>query len=179
MESPAASLTTIFSNFGSKADVYDATGGFIFAGPKDSFTGQQQDVAMPFTPTKNSTIITIKVPFQYYGYGYNGGTIELAADTAGLPGKVLAKQDLKSFQNFGSGCCKLVAWKLSKSVKVRKGKQYWIIATTGVKSIDSADTWDYVWNGAIGPVALQDNGAGWSLLTFLPSPAAAVYGTIP
>ena len=142
-EAPETGLITIFSSLGPKVQVYDGGGGWIAAGPQDAYTGQQQDVAIPFTPAVNASVIKIKVPFQYYQYGVNAGTIELAADASGLPGTVLATQDKKNFPVFGIGCCGLTTWKLKVGVPVKAGTQYWIIATTDKKSVDSAFVWDY------------------------------------
>jgi hypothetical protein len=61
----------------------------------------------------------------------------------------------------------------------RESRWLWRIATTDQKSNDSAYVWDYNWNGAISPVAVQDNIIGSSVLTLLTSPAAAVLGTKP
>ena len=173
-----AGLATIYTNFGVKKDVYDGTGGWIAAGPQDTYTNQQQDVAIPFIPVNNATVTRIKVPFQYYGYGKNAGTIALASDASGLPGTVLATDNVKNLPVFGIGCCKLTTWGLKTGVQVTAGAQYWIIATTSKKSIDSAYVWDYTWDGEIETVALQDNLGGWGTVTFLPGPAAAVLGTI-
>jgi len=178
-ESPAVSLKKIYSNLGPAGNVYDGGGGWIAAGPKDTFTHQQQDVALPFTPAKNSTVTQIKVPFQYYSYGVNAGTLALYSDALGLPGKALAKLDVTNLPVFGVGCCKLKVWTLKTGIHVKAGKQYWIVATTDKPSIDSAYVWDYNYLGTISPLAVQDNLTGWSVLTFLVSPAASVYGTIP
>jgi hypothetical protein len=172
-------LVTIFSNLGTTKVAYDGTGGWIAAGPKDTYTNQQQDVAIPFTPATNATVTRIRVPFQYYGYGKNAGTIALASDASGLPGTVLASHDIANLPVFGIGCCKLHAWALKTGVPVTAGTQYWIVATTDKKSIDSAYVWDYTWNGVIETIALQDNLTGWSTINFLPGPAAGVFGTTP
>jgi hypothetical protein len=173
-----AGLATIFSNLGPNKDAYDGTGGWIAAGPQDTYTNQQQDVAIPFTPASNSTVTRIKVPFQYYGYGKNAGTLALASDASGLPGALLATHDMKNLLVFGVGCCKFTTWILKAGVQVKAGTQYWIVATTDKKSIDSAYVWDYTWNGGVGTVALQDNLGGWGTVTFLAGPAAGVFGTV-
>ncbi len=182
MVKPPASLKKIFSNLGSSTDAYDSSNGYFVSGINNTLNAQQQDLAVPFTPKKASTVTEIKFALQYYGYGYNGATVELAADASGLPGKVLAKKDLKNFSDFGSGCCKLATWKLTKGIKVKKGTQYWIVGTTDKKSIDSVNTWDFVWNDAAGSFAFQQDGGGWVVLTqsdgYAP-PAGAVYGTTP
>jgi hypothetical protein len=173
-----AGLATIYTNLGVKKNIYDGTGGWIAAGPQDTYTNQQQDVAIPFIPVSDATVTRIKVPFQYYGYGRNAGTIALASDASGLPGTVLAELNVKNFPVFGTGCCKLTTWGLKTGVQVTAGAQYWIIATTSTKSIDSAYVWDYTWDGELETVALQDNLGGWGTVTFLPGPAATVLGTV-
>ncbi|MGC2450819.1 MAG: choice-of-anchor R domain-containing protein [Candidatus Sulfotelmatobacter sp.] len=177
-EGPGAALVTIYSNLGPKNNVYNPNGGWIVAGPQDPYTKQQQDVAIPFTPASDSMVTKIAVPVQYYGYGKNAGTIQLAADASGLPGAVLASRDGTNGPTFGVGCCKLAIWTLASPVAVVAGTQYWIVATTDKKSIDSAYVWDYNWNGTISPIAVQDNLGGWNVLTFLTSPAAGVFGTL-
>jgi hypothetical protein len=173
-----AGLATIYTNLGVKKNIYDGTGGWIAAGPQDTYTNQQQDVAIPFIPVSDATVTRIKVPFQYYGYGKNAGTIALASDASGLPGAVLATRDLKNLPVFGIGCCKMTVWILKTGVQVTAGTQYWIVATTDKKSIDSAYVWDYTWDGELETVALQDNLGGWGTVTFLPGPAATVLGTV-
>ena len=173
-----AGLATIYTNLGVKKNIYDGTGGWIAAGPQDTYTNQQQDVAIPFIPVSDATVTRIKVPFQYYGYGKNAGTIALASDASGLPGAVLASRDLKNLPVFGIGCCKMTVWILKTGVQVTAGTQYWIVATTDKKSIDSAYVWDYTWDGELETVALQDNLGGWGTVTFLPGPAATVLGTV-
>lgn len=170
--------TLIFSTLGPVDDVYNGQGGWIVAGPDDTYTNQQQDVAIPFTPKANSTVTQIKLPIQYYDYGTNNGTIEIAADNAGVPGKILAKQDVKGLPDFGIGCCKLSVWNLTTGLEVSAATQYWIIATTDKESTTSAYVWDYNWKGTISSIGVQDNLGGWGVLTFLVSPTAAVYGTL-
>ncbi len=171
-------LTVIFSTLGPVNDVYNGEGGWIVAGPEDTYTNQQQDVAIPFTPKADSTVTQIKLPIQYYGYGTNNATIEIAADNAGLPGNILAKRDLKGLPDFGVGCCKLSVWNLATGVELSASTQYWIVATTDKESTTSAYVWDYNWKGTISSIGVQDNLGGWSVLTFLVSPTAAVYGTL-
>jgi len=126
----APGLVTIYSNLGPKGSYYNPKGGWIAAGPQDPYTNQQQDVAIPFTPQQNAIVTKVAVPFQYYGYGTNAGTIELAADASGLPGTVLAGRDGANAPVFGSGCCQLSVCNLNKGIALTAGTQYWIIATT-------------------------------------------------
>lgn len=179
LEDSETGLIKIYSNLGPNKNLYNGNGGWIVAGPNDTYTDQQQDVAIPFTPASDSTVTQVELPIQYYSYGKNAGTIEIAADASGLPGKPLAKHDVANLPVFGVGCCKLAVWALQTGVQVTAGTQYWIIATTDQKSNDSAYVWDYNWNGTISPIGVQDNRTGWSVLTFLTSPAAAVLGTTP
>ena len=182
MVKPWHGLKKIFSNLGSNTDLFDASNGYFVSGPDNSFNGQMQDIAIPFTPKKDSTIMEVGMALQYYGFGFNGASAAIYDDASGLPGKALAKKDLKNFHNFGDGCCKLAMWNLTKGLKVKKGKQYWVVGTTDKKSIDSINTWDFVWNDAPGSFAFQQDGGGWILLQqsdgFPPS-ATGVYGTIP
>lgn len=174
-----AGLVTIYSNLGPRKNAYNGQGGWIAAGPQDPYTNQQQDVAIPFTPASDSTVTAIQLPVQYYSYGTNNATIELAADASGVPGAVLASRDLQNLPTFGVGCCKLGLWKLTTGVPVTAGTQYWIVATSDSRSSTSAYVWDYNWNGTISTVAVQDHLGGWGVLNFLTSPAAAVLGTTP
>jgi hypothetical protein len=178
MSSPPAGLKKIYSNLGSKTDAYDASNGYFVSGPDNAFNGQMQDIAIPFTPKKNSTVTQVKLPLQYYGSGFNGALVAVYNDAAGVPGKLLAKKELKNFGNFGDGCCKLAIWKLTKGVKVKKGKQYWVVGTTDKKSHDSINTWDFVFDDAAGDFAFQQDGGGWIMYNGS-LPAGAVYGTIP
>ena len=178
IEGVAPGLVTIYSNLGPKGNYYNPNGGWIAAGPQDPYTNQQQDVAIPFTPQRNAVVTAIAVPFQYYGYGKNAATIELAADASGVPGAILSGRDGANLPSFGSGCCQLAVWNLKTGVAVTAGTQYWVVATTYSKSNDSAYVWDYNWNGIISTIAVQDNNNGWGLITFLTSPAAGVFGTL-
>ena len=175
---------SIYSNFGPSGDLYDSGNGYFVSGLDNSLNGQKQDIAIPFTPKANSTIVQVKLPLQYYGYGYNGATVAIYSDASGLPGTALAgaTRDPKNFQDFGNGCCDLaIAW-FENGVKVTGGTQYWIVGTTDKKSMDSVNTWDFVYNDAAGTFAFQQDDGGWILLTqgngYAP-PAGAIYGTTP
>ena len=179
---PWVGLKKIYSNLGTRTDRYDGSNGYFVSGPDNSLNGQMQDIAIPFTPAKDSTVVEVIMALQYYGYGSNGALAAIYDDASGLPGKALAKRDLKNFENFGDGCCKLAFWRLKTGLKVKKGTQYWVVGTTDKKSHDSVNTWDFVWNDAPGTFAFQQDGGGWILLQesdgYAPS-ATAVYGTIP
>jgi len=179
-----ANCKKIYSNFGPSGDLYDSSNGYFVSGMDNTLNGQKQDIAIPFTPAANSTIVTVKLPLQYYGYGYNGATVAIYSDASGLPGTALsgATRNPKNFQDFGNGCCDLAVVWFESGVKVTGGTQYWVVGTTNTKSMDSVNTWDFVYNDAAGEFAFQQDDGGWILLTqgdgYAP-PAGAVYGTTP
>jgi hypothetical protein len=174
----------LFSNFGPSGDLYDADNGYFVSGLDNTLNEQKQDIAVPFTPKADSTVIQVKLPLQYYGYGYNGATVSIYSDASGLPGSPLAgaTKDPKNFQDFGSGCCDLaIAW-FPNGVKLKAGTQYWIVGTTDKKSTDSVNTWDFIYNDVAATFAFQQDDGGWILITQsegVAGPAAAVYGTTP
>ena len=172
-----AAYKKIYSNLGTKTDAYDDANGWLVMGPTNTLYGYSQDIAMPFTPKKNATVFQIKIALQYYGYGANAATVALYKDAAGLPGKVAAHKDIKNLPTFGT-CCTLASAKFAKGVKVKKGKQYWVVGTTGSKSTDSVNVWDYLWNDATGDFAFQQQSGGWVAYNAQLC-AFAVYGTIP
>jgi hypothetical protein len=181
MAKPPSSCKKIFSNLGSSTDAYDANNGYYVSGINNVVTAQKQDIALPFTPKANSTVVTAKLALQYAGSGYNGATVAIYSDNGGLPGSALANatRDPKNFGAFGSGCCKLAVVWFPAGVKLTGGTQYWLVATTDKKSMDSLNVWDFVWNDAVVPFAFQQDDGGWLLDTTTPSIAAAVYGSIP
>jgi hypothetical protein len=179
-----AAAKKIFSNLGPTGSSYDATGGYYVAGP-DSALDILEDIAVPFTPKKNSTITKVKAALQYYNFGAgqtNAAVLGIYKDAAGLPGKKLSSKLLKNFEDFGVGCCDLALWKLATPLPVRAGKQYWVVATTNAKSADALNIWDFVFDDAPGTFAFQQTGTGWILVDAslgYPQAACAVYGTIP
>jgi hypothetical protein len=175
---PWHGLKKIYSNLGSSTDAYDSANGWFVSGIDNIVNAQKQDIALPFTPKRNATIMEVGMALQYYGSGFNGAVAAIYDDASGLPGKALAKKDLKNFRNFGDGCCKLALWNLTKGVKVQKGKQYWVVGTTDKKSMDSINTWDWVFDDHPDNFAFQQDDGGWILYNGT-LPAGAVYGTIP
>jgi hypothetical protein len=158
-----AGLKTIYSNLGSKTDTYDDSGGWIVSGPA-SGDGQEW-VAMPFTPKANATVTQIQIAVQHNPARGNaeGFNLVLAADSAGLPGKSLHSWDRKTVPQFGT-CCQLDTVKYAKGIKVKKGKQYWVVAQTDSKSTDTWDAWDFTWNESTGNQALN-KGSGWQVVS--------------
>jgi hypothetical protein len=177
MPNPPAGLKKIFSNLGPKGNEY-ASGGPVVQGPDNGLNHQENDVAVAFTPKKNSTVTEVLMALQWWG-GFNGALAAIYDDAAGSPGKELAGKDLKNFVTFGDGCCKLAKWKLTKGLKVKKGKQYWVVATTDTKSMDSLIVWCSTLNNAAGIFAEQQDDSGWMVFDESGAPATAVFGTIP
>ena len=180
-----AGLKKIFTNLGPSTDAFDSSNGYFVMGDTNAAYGYSQDIAIPFTPKKNSTITKVKAALQYYDFGggqTNAAILGIAKDASGLPGKIVAKKTLKNFQDFGSGCCKLATWNLKTPLAVKKKKQYWVVGTAQAKLPDVINTWDFVYNDAPGAFAFQQEEGGWILLTEsdgYPPSATAVYGTIP
>lgn len=170
-----AKLKTIYSNLGSKTDAFDDTQGYFVMGPTNSLYGYSQDIALPFTPKKAATLTKVSAALQYYGYGANAAVLGLYSDASGLPGKKIFQTDVKNLPTFGT-CCTLVSATSKKGVKVKKGTQYWIVGTTDTKSTDSVNTWDFVYNDAVGPIAFQQSGGGWISYTSGSAVAGAAYG---
>jgi hypothetical protein len=179
---PDAGFKKIFSNLGTASDAYDASNGYFVSGQNNSLNGQKQDIAIPFKPAVDSTVIGVKLALQYYGYGFNGAAVAIFDDLGGLPGTPLAKAEVKNFLDFGIGCCQLVDWRLRTGLVVKAGIQYWVVGTTNKTSNDSVNTWDFVWNDQAGKFAFQQDNGGWLLLTradgYAPA-AVAVVGTQP
>lgn len=154
----ATKLYTIYSNLGSKTDTYDDTTGAYVSGPGSSHG--QQWVALPFTPKSNAEVTEIEVAVGHYT-GTNGATISLNADKSGLPGKAVHTWNLTNLPTFGT-CCKLDVVKDAPGLKVKKGTQYWIVASTNKSTESTEDVWDRTWNDSTGEAAFN-TGSGWQL----------------
>ena len=176
-----AGLKTIFSNLGSKTDAYYDAEGYYIAGPNHG-SYYAQWVAVAFTPVHAATATQIQIAVEWYGLqnSTKGFELVLAADASGLPGKSLHSWDVKkNVPNFGT-CCKLDTATYAKGIKLKKGKQYWVVAKTDSKSTDTVDVWDYTWNEQRGNIASTDPNLGrWVVTADQVLPAFAVQGTIP
>ncbi|HEY7096612.1 MAG TPA: choice-of-anchor R domain-containing protein [Terriglobales bacterium] len=177
---PFAGVKKLFSNLGpDPTDLYDASNGWLVAGHFNVYNGQKQDVAIPFRSPANASIVGVRLPLQWYGYGANQATVAIYSDAGGAPGSAIAHKDLKNFDSFGSGCCNLASWKLATPVPVTKGTTYWVVATTNNASKDSVSVWDLIYNDAPGIWAYQQDDGGWIVTTASDGyalPAVAVYG---
>jgi hypothetical protein len=179
-EAPPAALKKIFSNLGSKTDAYDDTQGYLVEGPTNPTTGEYQWIADPFTPKKNSTVTEIQIALVYEGAGTNNAEVALYSDAAGLPGKALAHWNVKNLPASGT-CCTLIKVTSKKGVKIKKGKQYWVVGMTDKASTTAYAAWDFVWNDAVGPIAFIGTATSgvWTSYTAGSTQAFAVYGTTP
>jgi len=154
----SAGLKTIYSNLGTGTDVYYCCEGWTLSGSGGEVGGSDW-IAMPFTPTKAATLEQIDL-----GIGYVTGTnqivITLTKDKSGLPGASIHSWTVKNMPTFGT-CCTLDTIKYKKGIKVAKGKQYWITATTNAKDYDLWGAWNFTYNDATGTFAYQSGGGGW------------------
>ena len=138
--------------------------------------GGKVDSATPFTPKRNFNLVLIKVAV-LTASGTNGVTLSLNRDSSGSPGTAIKTWNLVNLPQF-AGCCKLDLARLKKTVKVKKGVQYWLVATTDKTTEDASDSWNMNSRSIFGTVGQQfDNGAwqitkGSALL-----PAFSVLGT--
>jgi hypothetical protein len=175
-----AGLKKIFSNLGSKTDAYDDTNGYLVEGPTNPVTAAYQWIADPFTPKKNSTVKEIQIALVYEGSGTNTAEVAVYSDASGLPGKILAKWNVKNLPTAGT-CCTLVTVKSKTGLKVKKGTQYWVVGQTDKASTTTYGAWEFVWNDAVGPIAFIGTATSnvWTAYTAGPAQAFAVYGTTP
>lgn len=122
-------LATYFSVFGNTV----AQGGTNFP--------FQTWVAMPFTPTANSTVTTIQVSAGRQGSGTAGFEIGLYSDAGGIPGAVIKSVHIPGTKLpiYGE-CCNVAAAHLGIGIAVTAGTQYWVAVTT-----TASDTDIYAW----------------------------------
>ncbi len=173
-EVPAA-LKKIYSNLGTKADLYNDTHGWLLAGPNSN---NSEFVAMPFTPKFNSHVSEVQVPVQYIE-GDNQVNLSIYADSgADYPGTLLAGPvTVTNLADYGT-CCALAVADFTP-VAVTAGTQYWVVGDTpsaGTGS-DFMGTWDWVVKN-LGEWA-SGSPYGWSGIPVDGEPAGEVLGTIP
>jgi hypothetical protein len=168
---PEPNLKKIYSNLGTGTNVYNCCSGWTMSGPT-SLIGHEWDTATAFTPKTAATLVRIRVAIEYVA-GTNGATVTLNTDSNGQPStKVLHKWNFSNLHAAGS-CCQLSTGNAKKGIKLRKGKQYWLVGTT------PSDTWD-AWNenstGALGTFAQREDKGNWSVFTNSTIGAMALYG---
>jgi hypothetical protein len=150
------SLVTIYSNLGSSTDAYDDINAWLVTGPNSSF-GESQWIAMPFTPKANSTVTKIKIAVENGG-GTNGFTLCFGYPN---PATCIRTWEVKHLPPAGT-CCRLDVVNVRPGIKVKKGKQYWIVAMTDSTNADALDSWPFTWNDSMGSFAYNINNQGWT-----------------
>lgn len=149
------SLTTIYSNLGSKTDAYDDLALWGVFSPTSS--NVEQWVAMPFTPKANATVTQIQIAATAPDPNTIGFTLVLAADSAGLPGKSLHSWQLPILPLWQT-CCQLVTLNYAKGIEVEAGKQYWVV---GKSATGAGGFWQQTWNHIAGNFAANLFNLGW------------------
>jgi hypothetical protein len=155
-------LKTIYSNLGTGTNVYNKGAGWTVCGPASGICTQW--VAMPFTPKARATVTKIES-----AVGWFSGTMEvvisLNADSNGKPGKAIHTWHVKKMEAFGT-CCTLDITRSKKGLPVKKGKQYWVVASTDTTDADLGAAWNFTWNNAQGLYAWStDLGVTWNTAT--------------
>jgi hypothetical protein len=177
-DAPPAGYSTLYSNLGPSTDAYDDEEGWAITGPDGN--AFWQNIAVPFTPTANSTIQAIQVALAYYGSGTNAAAVAILSDSDGLPGKILKGWNVSNLPKSGT-CCKLVTVTDPAGIRVAAGTQIWIAVGTDKASDSAYDTWDWTYKLLLnGPYAGQGSSSGgkWTYIDDGSIPAFAIYGTV-
>ena len=168
------SLVTIYGDLGTGANVYLPNIGWSVIGPE--VLGGKVDSATPFTPKRNFNLVLIKVAI-LTASGTNGVTLSLNHDSSGAPGTAIRTWDLANLPPF-PGCCKLDLARLKKTVRVKKGVQYWLVASTDKATQDASDSWNMNSRSIFGTVAQRFGNGAWQVTkNSALLPAFSVLGT--
>jgi len=174
----AVALKKIYSNLGTKTDLYNDTNGWLLAGPNSLGSALLEFVAMPFTPKSNSTVEQVQVAVHYLGSGANQVNLSIYADSGGAPGTLLAGPVTVTNLPESGTCCALAVASFTP-VAVTAGTQYWVTGDTPLSGTgsDFTGTWSWVTKdlGEWG----DGSPYGWSVLPVDGLPAGEVLGTIP
>jgi hypothetical protein len=154
-----ASLVTIYSDLGTGSTVYLPNIGWSVSGPASG--GGQVATATPFTPRRNFNLVLIKVAILTVS-GTNGVTLTLNHDSSGAPGTAIRTWNLVNLPQF-AGCCRLDLARLKKTVRVKKGVQYWLVASTGKSTQDASDSWNMNSRSIFGTVGQRFNNGAWQI----------------
>ena len=177
-ETPAE-LKAIYTNLGSKIDLYLDTDGWSLTG-FNSYGGSSSayEIGLPFTPKANSHVSQVRVAVQYYGSGANQINLSIYGDSNGAPGTVLAGPvTVTNLPDYGT-CCTLTIANFAP-LAVAAGTRYWVVAntpTTGTGS-DFVGVWD--WVSKIILFGGSNGVNGWYGINTDSLPAGEVLGTIP
>lgn len=177
-EVPAA-LKTIYTNLGTKTDLYLDNDGWSLTG-FNSYGGSSSaySIALPFTPKANSHVSQVRAAVQYYGSGANQVNFSIYGDANGAPGTLLAGPvTVTNLPGFGT-CCTLAVANFTP-LAVTGGTRYWVVADaplTGTGS-DFVGVWD--WVSKIILFGGTNGVNGWYGINTDGLPAGQVLGTIP
>lgn len=146
-------LYTIFSNLGQKPNCYDPTNGWQVAG-KQSSLQESQSIGMSFVPLADATVTEIKLPLVYLR-GERGGVVSLNEDSQGLPGAPIHTWIVSKF---ATPPCSYLVVKSRTGLPVKKGTQYWIVASAKRTELDG---WAFTYTDAKGNLAYNLGNEGW------------------
>jgi hypothetical protein len=170
----SASLVTIYSDLRTGTNVYLPNIGWSVTGPE--VAGGKVDSATPFTPKRNFNLVLIKVAI-LTASGTNGVTLSLNHDSSGAPGTAIKTWNLVNLPPF-PGCCKLDLARLKKTVRVKKGVQYWLVASTDKTTQDASDSWNMNSRSIFGTVGQRFGNGNWEVTkNSALLPAFSVLGT--
>ena len=171
---PSTPLKTIFSNLGPSAtNAYNDTTGYYILGPNNSVGDGEQWIALPFTPTANSTVEELSVAVGWISGG-KAIIVGIYSDNGGVPGTLLASGETNKVPAFGT-CCSTVNVNVT-ATPITAGTQYWV----GVQSDDTnAPGFTGVFQSAnSSTIAFNPEEEGWESFSGN-VPAVLVRGTIP
>jgi len=169
-----ASLVTIYSDLGTGTNVYLSNIGWSVTGPE--VAGGKVDSATPFTPKRDFNLVLVKVAILTVS-GTNGVTLSLNHDSSGAPGTAIKTWNLVNLPPF-PGCCKLDLARLKKTLRVKKGVQYWLVASTDKATQDASDSWNMNSRSIFGTVGQRFGDGAWQVTkNSALLPAFSVLGT--
>jgi hypothetical protein len=116
-------------------------------------------MAMAFTPTKGTYLLTqLDLGIGWYS-GTNGFKLELDADDHGKPGRKIADWKVTVMPTYGS-CCSVETIKVRGLIILEKHQQYWLVPI--VKSDEWAGwNWNSVSASGNGAIS-EDGGSTWT-----------------
>jgi hypothetical protein len=169
-----ASLVTIYSDLGTGTKLYLSGIGWSVTGP--DVAGGKVDTATPFTPKGNFNLVLVKVAIPTAA-GTNGVRLSVNRDNNGAPGTAIKTWNLVNLPPF-PGCCKLDLARLTTTVRVNKGVQYWLVASTSKTMQNSSDSWNMNSRNLFGTVGQRFNNGSWQVTkNSALLPAFSVLGT--
>ncbi|MFZ3264416.1 MAG: choice-of-anchor R domain-containing protein [Terriglobales bacterium] len=174
----AAELRELYSNLGSKTDLYLDTDGWELSG-FNSYGGDQYAFAigLPFIPKSDSHVAQVRVAVQYV-QGTNQVNLSIYGDSNGAPGTVLAGPVTVTNLPESGTCCILTIANFSP-LAVSAGTRYWVVANTPATGTgsDFVGAWD--WVSKIILFGGSNGTTGWVGTDIDGLPAGEVLGTVP